>query len=102
MDIDPSGRYLYYIPGAHGRASREGTPVVQFDVKTHTRKVIAFLAPFYTKKYGYTPDGTYGAALSPEGDKLYITWNGKRDPEARKWDTCAMTVIHIPASERER
>ena len=100
MDIDPSGRYLYYIPGAHGPASRDGTPVVQFDVKTRTRKVIAFLAPFYTKKYGYTPDGTFGAALSPEGDKLYITWNGKRDPETRKWDTCAMTVIHIPASER--
>ena len=101
MDIDPSGRYLYYIPGAHGGCARSGTPIVQFDVKTRTRKVIAFLAPFYSKKYGYIPDGTFGSALSLEGDKLYITWNGKRIPEGRRWDTCAMTVIHIPASERQ-
>lgn len=101
IDIDPAGRYLYYIPGAHGGAAHDGTPVVQFDVKTGTRKVIAFLAPFYANKYGYTPDGTFGSALSPGGDKLYITWNGKRIPQVRKWDTCAMMVIHIPASERQ-
>jgi hypothetical protein len=31
---------------------------------------------------------------------IYITWNGKRLPDARNWDTSAMTVIHIPESER--
>ena len=101
MDVDPTGRYLYFIPGAHGGGARSGTPIIQFDVKNRTRKVIAFLAPFLAKKYGYTPDGTFGSALSPEGDKLYVTWNGKRIPGVRGWDTCALTVIHIPASERQ-
>jgi hypothetical protein len=42
--------------------------------------------------------------VDPEGDALYITWNGNRaGPDERgrlPWDTCALTVIHIPESER--
>lgn len=104
IDIDPTGRYLYYIPGAHGGSENDGTPIVQYDVKTNTRKVIAFLHPFLYEKYGYTPIGTFSSALSPEGDKLYVTWNGDiGDGPKNKADftACAMTVIHIPESERQ-
>jgi len=104
LDADPTGRYLYYIPGAHGGSQEDGTPVVQFDGKTGKKKVLAFLHPFYREKYGYTPLGTFGSAVDPKGDKLYITWNGNRSgPDARgrfAFDTCALTVIHIPESER--
>lgn len=101
MDLDPvTERYIYYVPGAHGGAASDGTPVVQFDIKTKKRKVLAFLHPFYTNKYQYTPDGTFSTAISPDGSMLYITWNGKRLLNARNWDTSAMTVIHIPESER--
>ena len=78
LDVDSTGRYLYYIPGAHGGGERDGTPVVQFDVKTARKKVIAFLHPFFSEKYGYTPQGTFGTAISSEGDKLFVTWNGNR------------------------
>ncbi len=98
LDVDPTGRYLYYIPGAHGGGERDNTAVVQFDVKTKQRKVIAFLHPFYQEKYGVTLKGTYSCAVDPAGDKLYITWNANRASKA--WDTCALTVIHIPKSER--
>ena len=101
MDADPTGRYLYYIPGAHGGAPRDGTPVVQFDVKTRTRKVIAFLEPYYSEKYGYTPDGTFGTALDAKGEILYVTWNGMRKGAPKGWESCALTAIHIPASERK-
>ena len=104
LDAGPAGRYLYYVPGAHGGSHEDGAPVVQFDVKTGRKKVLAFLHPFYQKKYGYTPLGTFGSAVDPKGDKLYITWNGNRGgPDARgrlRFDTCALTVIHIPESER--
>jgi len=99
IDADPSGRYLYYVPGAHGGSDRDGTAVVQFDVKTGDKKVIAFLEPFYTKKYGFTLKGTYATAVDPQGDKLYVTWNVSRG--SRAWDCCGMTVIHIPESERQ-
>jgi hypothetical protein len=103
IDVDPSGRYLYYVPGAHGGSEKDGTPIVQFDVKTRTKKVIAFLHPFYYQKYGYVPIGTFSSALSPEGDKLYVSWNGNRLGSRRgefPWDTVALTVVHIPESER--
>ncbi|HUG92633.1 MAG TPA: hypothetical protein VML55_17465 [Planctomycetaceae bacterium] len=98
IDVDTRGRYLYYVPGAHGGSERDGSPVVQFDVKTGRKKVIAFLEPFYTGTYGLTLKGTYSTAVDPAGDKLYITWNVSRG--SRAWDCCGLTVVHLPASER--
>lgn len=98
VDADPTGRYLYYIPGAHGGSDRDGTAVVQFDTKTKQRKVIAFLHPFYKDRYGVSLVGTYACALDDRGERLFVTWNANRGTKA--WDCCAMTVIHIPASER--
>jgi hypothetical protein len=99
IDADPTGRFLYYIPGAHGGADKDGSPVVQFDVKTRQRKVIAFLHPYFKDKIGAAPVGTFSSAVDPAGDKLYITWNVSRG--SRAWDCCALTVIHIPESERK-
>jgi hypothetical protein len=104
LDVDPTGRYLYYVCGAHGGSQRDGTPIVQFDVTTRKKKVLAFLHPFYKEKYGYTPLGTFGSAVSEDGGELYVTWNGNRGGADRRgrlpFDTCALTVIHIPESER--
>ena len=98
LDADPTGRYLYYVPGAHGGGDKDGSAVVQFDTKTRTKKVIAFLHPFYQQKYGCTPVGTYSTAVDPKGDRLYVTWNVNRG--GRAWDCAALTVIHIPEAER--
>jgi len=99
IDADPTGRFLYYIPGAHGGSEKDGTAIVQFDTQTKTRKVIAFLHPFTKEKYGATLVGTFSSAIDPQGDKLYVTWNVSRTG-GKAWDSCALTVIHIPASER--
>jgi hypothetical protein len=98
LDADPTGRYLYYVAGAHGGSDQDGTPVVQFDTRTKQKKVIAFLHPFYQEKYGAALRGTYSTAVDPKGDKLYITWNVSRG--SRAWDCCALTVLHLPESER--
>ncbi len=98
IDVDSSGRYLYYVPGAHGGAEKDGTPVVQFDLKTRKHKVLAFLHPYFHEAIGATPVGTFSTAIDPAGDKLYITWNVNRC--GRSWDCCSLTVIHIPAQER--
>jgi hypothetical protein len=98
LDVDGSGRYLYYVPGAHGGSDRDGAAVVQFDLKRRQKKVIAFLHPVFAERYGCTLKGTYSTALSPDGARLYITWNASRG--GRAWDCCALTVLDIPASER--
>ena len=100
LDIDPTGRYIYYVPGAHGGADKDGSPVVQYDVKTKTRKVIAFLHPYYKETYGVVPSGTYSVALSDQGDKLFISWNSNRGT-GKVWECMAMSVIHIPEAERK-
>jgi len=100
MQADPSGRYIYYVPGAHGGAVKDGTPVVQYDVKTGVRKVLAFLHQPISEKTDYHPDGCFCCVLDEKGEKLYISWDGWRTGQPRGWESCALTVLHIPASER--
>lgn len=100
MQADPSGRYLYYVPGAHGGASKDGTPIVQYDVKTGRRKVLAFLDKFFQKKYGYHLDGCFCCVLDERGETLYISWDGWREGQPRGMESSALTVVHISASER--
>ena len=107
IDLDPkTERYLYFVAGAHGGSYRDGSPLVQYDLKTKARKVIAFLHPHCRDAFGFVPMGTYATAVSPGGDKVMITWHGNRgglDPKRGKlaFNTCALTVVHIPASERQ-
>jgi hypothetical protein len=98
IDADPTGRYLYYVPGAHGGSERDGSPLIQFDTKTRKKKVIAFLHPLCLEKFGCTLKGTFGSDVDPAGDKVYVTWNNSRG--GRVWDSCLLTVIHVPESER--
>lgn len=106
IDLDPkTERYLYFVAGSHGGSYKDGSPLVQYDLKSGTRKVIAFLHPFCADRTGFTAMGTYATAVSPEGDKVYITWHGNRggtDPKRKKlsFNTCVLTVVHIPESER--
>ena len=98
LDVDPTGKYIYYMPGAHGGSELDGTPIVQYDIAKRKKKVIAFLHPMTEEKLGVTLKGTFGAALDPQGDKLYVTWNASRG--SRVWDSAALSVIYIPESER--
>jgi hypothetical protein len=100
IDADPTGRYLYYVPGAHGGANRDGSPVVQYDTQTGKKKVIAFLHDLFWDKYGYAPDGSFGSALDAKGERLFVSWDGWRKGQPRGWESCSLTVIHIPAAER--
>ncbi len=101
IDADPSGRYLYYAPGAHGGATKDGTPVVQYDVQTGQKKVLCFLHELFWEKYDYALDGSFGSALDERGERLFMSWDGwrKGQPPGR-WESCSLTVIHIPPSER--
>jgi len=99
LALDPSGRYVYYVPGAHGGSEQDGSAVVQFDTKTRLRKVIACLHPYFADRHGCALKGTYSVALDEKGERLFITWNVSRGSKA--WDSCALAVVHVPASERE-
>jgi hypothetical protein len=99
LAADPTGRYVYYVPGAHGGSDQDGSPVVQFDVRAQQAKVLAFLHPVCQRRLGIIPRGSYGLACDPTGQRLYITWNVSRG--GRAWDVCGVSVLDIPAAERE-
>ena len=106
-ELSPDERFLYYLPGSHGRAWQSGTPVMQFDLVTGRRKVLAFLAPVVESRTGYVPAGTYGMKVSADGATLYVNFNGHPAdairPEKMKpngFGLTAFAVIQIPESER--
>lgn len=107
MVLSPDERFVYYLPGAHGQAFKYGTPIVQYEIATKTRKVLAFLAPAFEEQFDYVPGGTYGLKLSEDGATLYVNFNGHAADGIRPanmkpigFGLCSFAVIQIPASER--
>ena len=108
IELSHDERFLYYLPGGHGGARLIGTPIIQYEIATGRRKVLAFLGPAFAKACEYTPAGTYGIGLSADDGTLYVNFNGS--PSARflppgKTDAggfglTSFAVIEIPESER--
>ena len=105
--LSPDERFVYYLPGAHGQATRHGTPVIQYEIATGRRKVLAFLAPAFEQAHHYVPAGTYGVKLSTDGGTLYVNFNGHPAPKFRPktmrengFGLTAFAAIHIPREER--
>lgn len=108
LERSPGGKYLYYCPGAHGHGCRDGSPVMQYNVETGERKVIAFLDRYYRAKYGYTPSGSFSIKLDDKGERLFICWNGGYYDDETVLGQArhslfmhnAAMLVHIPESER--
>lgn len=105
--LSPDERFVYYLPGSHGGAFKDGTPVVQYEIATGQRKVLAFLAAACEQELGYVPAGTYGIKISAGGDTLYVNFNGHpadaQRPAKMKpngFGLTAFAAIQIPESER--
>jgi sugar lactone lactonase YvrE len=107
MLVSPDERFLYYLPGAHGGAFRYGTPLIQYELQTGQRKVLAFLVETLESQFNYVPAGTYGAKLSANGGTLYVNFNGHAADAIRPanmkpngFGLTAFAAIEIPESER--
>lgn len=106
--LDRTETYLYYVPGSHGKSIEAGSPVMQLNVRTGRRKVIAFLNDYMRKQRNYNCGGTFGTALSPDGSQLLICFNGRELGKKRSWttgdlidfDLCAVVLLTIPKEER--
>lgn len=105
IGMSPKRRYIYFVPGAHGTCWQVGTPVIQYDIETRERKVLAFLEGHCESRYQYRLGGTFGTVASPDGSRLFIPMNGNtleavaEQPQA--FGMPAMLVVHIPESERQ-
>lgn len=103
MALSPDDRFLYFAPGAHGSGARSGAPVVQYEIATGKRKVLAFLQQPLRDKLGYQIGGTYNLQIDPDGARLFFTFNGADVGGGRRQETFgkpAVVVVHVPSSER--
>ena len=104
MVLSPDEKYVYFAPGSHGSAIKSGTPVVQYEIKTGRRKVIAFLLQPFIKEAGYFIAGNYNMQIDPKGAVLYATFNGSKyspGKEPQEFGLPAVVVVHIPENERK-
>ncbi len=104
--LSPDERFVYYLPGAHGQAFKEGTPVIQYEIATGRHKVLAFLADAFEQECGYVPGGTYGVKLSADGRTLFANLNGHAPDGVRPasmktkgFGLCAFAAIEILEAE---
>ena len=103
--LDPNGRYFYYMPGGMKmQNANEYGPLVQYDVKTGKKKVLAWLADYYWEKYGYWIGGTYGMEIPADGSFLIIVMNGafvtRDDDNGSPYGNPSLFVVTIPDAER--
>ena len=96
-------RFVYYTVGGHGSTWEVGSPVIQLDLHTYQKKVLAFLHPYFQEKHGYVCGGSYSVNIDEKGENLLITWNG-RFREAKETGESfghpSFMHVTIPASER--
>jgi hypothetical protein len=82
LAIDPSGRYLYYVPDAHGDSWEKGTPLVRVDVATGKDEVVVELNDLAEKQLGLRLGGSYNVVMDPSGKRLYVGMNAGRGNES--------------------
>ena len=102
--LSPDEKFLYYLPGAHGKAHESGTPLVRYELATGQRTVLAFLGPYCQREFGYVPGGTYGMKLSADGRTIYVNFNGHLSDEQQRpkhlktngFGLTSFAAIHLP------
>ncbi|MFC1607547.1 hypothetical protein ACFL47_06205 [Candidatus Latescibacterota bacterium] len=99
--VSPKGRYIYYFPRYFP------APLVQYDVKTGTKKALCWLYDYYFEKYGYFMGGCYGTEISEDGSFIVACVNGafKGNDISQGMGNItyghpSIVVIEIPESER--
>ncbi len=93
MDLDPTGRYLYYTPGSHNRYGNN--PLIQLDLSTGEKRIITTLQDYIAPTYGHNLGGSYNLTVSPDGRVVYLGINGDKDGNTG-FDDPAFIAVHIP------
>lgn len=75
LALSPEGDRLWYVPGAHGDAPEQGTPLVEVDTATGDERVVVELDPLAREALDLTLGGTYNIAVAPDGTTLHIGFN---------------------------
>jgi len=95
LALAPDGSRFFYVPGAHGDAYEQGTPLIAVDTETGDQTVVAELNPPAERELGLRLGGTYDVAVDPSGDRVYVGLNAA-DPGAKDaFGQVVLAVVHL-------
>ena len=94
LALSPDGSRFYSVPGAHGDAWEDGTPLVSVDTETGEQSVVVELNPMIEEALDLTAGGSYSVAVDPSGNTVYVALNAGTDPDDA-WGEIVLAVVHL-------
>ena len=91
LALSPEGDRLWYVPGAHGDAPEQGTPLVEVDTATGEERVVVELDPLARDVLDLSLGGSYSVAVSPTAARCT---SGSTPPPGRR-DTFGQVVAVV-------
>jgi hypothetical protein len=95
MAIHPDGDRFFFMPDAHGDAWAFGGALTSVDTNTGEQTVIAELNPLAEEGLGWRLGGTFGIAVAPAGDKIYIGANAGPLGADDGFGEVVLLVVHL-------
>jgi hypothetical protein len=94
MALSADGSRFYYVPGAHGDSSTQGTPVIEVHTSTGDQRVVTKLNPLAKETLGLSLAGSYDVALDTTRNRLFVGLNaGKTDDNP--WGEVVLAIIDL-------
>jgi hypothetical protein len=92
--LNRDGSRFYYVPGAHGDSSAQGTPVIAVDTRTGRQEVIVRLNDLAEQELGLTLGGTYNVAFDAKRNRLFVGLNAGEDAD-NPWGEVVLAVLDL-------
>lgn len=96
LALEPDGTHLYYVPGAHGSAWEQGTPLIRVDTRTGEDEVVVELNELAQEPLGLRLGGTYNVAFDPSRDVVYIGMNAGEPSAESAFGEVVLMIVHLP------
>jgi sugar lactone lactonase YvrE len=96
LALSPDGRELFYVPGAHGSAWQQGTPLVRVDTRTGESTVVVRLNELAEEGLGLRLGGTYNVALDASRRVVYLGMNAGPPGEESAFGEVVLVAVHLP------
>lgn len=94
--LSPDGERLWYVPGAHGDAADEGTPLIEVDTASGDQRVLVELDPLARDALDLSLGGTYNVAVDPKGEVLYLGMNAAEPGADDTFGEVVLVVVDLP------
>ncbi len=94
LALDRDGSHFYYVPGAHGDAFLQGTPLISVDTRTGEQHVVVRLDDPAERELGLTLGGSYDVAIDERAERLYVGLNAGKSGDD-PWGEVVLAIVDL-------